>query len=154
MLKLYILLRFYQNKLDEKSSFICCTEKNAKQLGAYYDCALMEIETKFNVLNRQFSLEQEHNPIETIKTRIKSSESIVEKLQRKNLPMTMESVENNIYDIAGVRVICPFIDDIYLVSNCLLQQDDIKLIEKKDYIKAPKENGYRMQVVKNIIQEN
>lgn len=117
--------------------------KLSKKLMTYYSCALLEIETKFKVLNQQFSLEQEHNPIETIKTRLKSTESILEKLHRKNLPMDMAAVEENLYDVAGIRVICPFINDIYCLADCLLQQDDVTLIEKKDYIKNPKENGYR-----------
>ena len=117
--------------------------KLSKKLMTYYSCALLEIETKFKVLNQQFSLEQEHNPIETIKTRLKSTESILEKLHRKNLPMDMAAVEENLYDVAGIRVICSFINDIYCLADCLLQQDDVTLIEKKDYIKNPKENGYR-----------
>lgn len=116
---------------------------DARQLMTYYECAIMEIETKFKVLNKQFSIQQNYNPIESIKTRLKSPESIMEKLQRKNLSMDMETVEKKIYDIAGIRVVCPFIEDIYMVSDCFLQQDDIKLIERKDYIKEPKKNGYR-----------
>lgn len=116
---------------------------DAKHLMAYYKCALMEIETKFNVLNTQFSISREYNPIETIKTRLKSPESIFGKLKRKNLPEDLEIIEKEIYDIAGVRVICPFISDIYMLADCLLQQDDVSLIEQKDYIKTPKSNGYR-----------
>lgn len=114
-----------------------------KRIMTYYKCALMEIETKFNVLNNQFSLEQEHNPIDTIKTRIKSTESIIGKLQRKGLPINIASAEMHLNDVAGIRVICPFIKDIYLLADCLLEQDDVRLIEKKDYIKNPKSNGYR-----------
>ena len=114
-----------------------------KTLMSYYRCAMLEIETKFKVLNEQFSLQHERNPIETIKTRLKSVESIYEKLCRKNLAPNLSSVENNLYDVAGIRVICGFIDDIYLLADCLLQQDDVKLIERKDYIKHPKPNGYR-----------
>lgn len=116
---------------------------SSQTLMSRYRCALMEVETKFKVLNEQFSLQHERNPIESIKTRIKSPMSILEKLQRKELPITMESIENNLSDIAGIRVICSFIDDIYMLADCLLQQDDITLIERKDYIKRPKENGYR-----------
>lgn len=112
-------------------------------LMAQYRCAIMEIETKFKVLNEQFSLAHDRNPIETIKTRLKSPESIVEKLRRKDLDFSAESIEENLFDVAGVRVICPFVDDIYMLSECLLRQDDIKLIRKKDYIKNPKQNGYR-----------
>lgn len=114
-----------------------------KRLMAYYRCAIMEVETKFNVLNEEFSLEYDRNPIETIKTRLKSTESIIKKLVRKNLPLTVNSIEKNLNDIAGVRVVCSFLEDIYLLADCLLQQDDVKLIQVKDYIKNPKPNGYR-----------
>lgn len=114
-----------------------------RRLMTYYQCAILEIETKFRVLNQQFSLEQEHNPIETIKSRLKSPQSIMGKLERKNLPFRSDVIEENLYDVAGIRVICPFIKDIYLLADCLLQQDDVKLIQVKDYIKNPKENGYR-----------
>ena len=114
-----------------------------KRLMAYYKCAIMEVETKFKVLNQEFSLEYDRNPIETIKTRLKSPDSIVKKLAKKDVPLTVESIEKNLNDIAGVRVICSFPEDIYVLADCLLQQDDIKLIEVKDYIKNPKKNGYR-----------
>lgn len=117
--------------------------KELKQLMTYYNCAMLEIETKFRVLSQEFSLEQDYNPIETIKSRLKSMDSIVEKLQRKNLPLELESIENNMKDVAGIRVICPFLSDIYRMASCLMEQDDILLIEKKDYIKNPKKNGYR-----------
>ena len=114
-----------------------------KRLMAYYRCAIMEVETKFNVLNEEFSLEYDRNPIETIKTRLKSTESIIKKLVRRNFPLTVDSIEANLNDIAGVRVVCSFLEDIYLLAECLLQQDDVKLIQVKDYIKNPKPNGYR-----------
>ncbi|MBR3996271.1 MAG: GTP pyrophosphokinase family protein [Clostridia bacterium] len=115
----------------------------AKRIMTYYNCAMLEVETKFKVLNYQFSLEQERNPIESIKTRLKSFESISEKLIRKGLPLTVESVQANLNDVAGVRVICPFVDDIYIIAECFLSQDDITLVKATDYIKRPKENGYR-----------
>lgn len=114
-----------------------------EQFFANYNCAIMEIETKFKVLNEQFSLKYDGNPIESIKTRVKDYDSILRKLIRKKLPKTLESIEENINDVAGVRVICSFVDDIYRLANCLLQQDDITLISKKDYIKSPKPSGYR-----------
>lgn len=110
---------------------------------AYYRCAIMEIETKFNVLNEQFSLQYDRNPIETIKSRIKSMDSIIKKVRNKNIPLTLSSIQENIHDIAGIRVVCSFPDDIYLLADCLLQQDDITLIERKDYIRNPKPSGYR-----------
>lgn len=108
-----------------------------------YRCALLEVETKFRVLNEQFSLQHERNPIENIKTRIKSPNSIREKIIRKNLPLTLASIEENLNDIAGIRVICSFLEDIYMLADCLIQQDDVVLLGCKDYIKNPKENGYR-----------
>ena len=116
---------------------------NYKTLMAYYRCAMMEIETKFNVLNEEFSLALDRNPINSIKTRLKSFESIKEKLQRKGLPLKVESIEENLNDVAGVRVVCSFPEDVYTLAEALLKQDDIVLIEKKDYIANPKENGYR-----------
>lgn len=113
-----------------------------KSMMSCYQCVLFEVETKFRVLNEQFSLKSERNPIEMIKTRIKSPESIREKLIRQNMPLNLSSLEK-MYDIAGIRVICSFIDDIYMLADCLLQQDDVRLIERKDYIANPKENGYR-----------
>ncbi len=117
--------------------------KNIKRVMTYYRCAMLEVETKFRVLNEQFSLEHERNPIETIKSRLKSPESIIEKLIRKELPQSISSIEENLYDVAGVRVICSFLDDIYMLADCLLKQDDVRLIEAKDYIHQPKPNGYR-----------
>lgn len=116
---------------------------NMKILMSYYRCAMFEIETKFRVLNEQFSIEHERNPIESIKTRLKSLESIREKTIRKEIPFTVQSIEDNLSDIAGVRVICSFIDDIYMLADCLTSQDDVTLICTKDYIKDPKPNGYR-----------
>ena len=110
---------------------------------SYYQCAIMEVETKFKVLNQEYSLEYDRNPIEGIKTRVKSYDSILRKIRRKNIPMTLEGIEENIRDIAGVRVICSFPDDIYELAESFLRQDDITLIERKDYIKNPKESGYR-----------
>ena len=107
------------------------------------ECAVREVETKLNVLNDEFSTLYNYNPIETIKTRVKDPISIVEKMQRKNLVPTIENIENNLSDIAGVRVICSFPEDIYAIADILTMQDDITLIKRKDYISNPKPNGYR-----------
>ena len=126
--------------------FLDLIEKNKRpmdELMSYYQCAIMEVETKFKVLNQEYSLEYDRNPIEGIKTRVKSYDSILRKIRRKNIPMTLEGIEENIRDIAGVRVICSFPDDIYTLADYLEKQDDIKLIKKKDYISHPKPNGYR-----------
>ncbi len=112
-------------------------------LMVYYRCAIMEVETKLKVLNEEFSLKHDRNPINSIKTRLKSYPSIKEKLQREGIIATPEQIEKNLNDIAGIRVICSFLDDVYDVAEALLNQDDIKLIRKKDYIKNPKPNGYR-----------
>ena len=117
--------------------------KKYNGLMAYYRCAIMEIETKFNVLSEEFSLRYDRNPINGIQTRLKSPESIREKMERKGFPMTLEAIEENLMDVAGVRVICAFPDDVYMLEEALLKQDDITLIKRKDYIANPKENGYR-----------
>lgn len=114
-----------------------------RQLIMWYECAMLEVKTKLDVLNTQLSRQHSRNPFETIKCRIKSPRSIIEKMARKQLPLTMENIEKNLNDIAGIRVICSFPDDIYMLADCLLAQDDITLIERKDYIKNPKGNGYR-----------
>lgn len=113
------------------------------ELMAYYRCAIMEIETKFKVLDEEFSLQYDRNPIESIKTRLKSLEGIMKKLKKKDADFSIESIEENVKDVAGVRVICSFPEDIYMLADCLLKQDDITLVERKDYIKNPKESGYR-----------
>ena len=117
--------------------------KPYQELMAYYRCALMEVETKFNVLNEELSLVYDRNPIETIKSRIKSPESIIDKVMRKGVPLTVDGIEKNISDVAGIRVICAFPNDIYMLSEALLRQDDVRLITRKDYIRQPKDNGYR-----------
>ncbi|MBR1707346.1 MAG: GTP pyrophosphokinase family protein [Clostridia bacterium] len=108
-----------------------------------YQCAVMEVETKFNVLNNRLSIQGEHNPIESVKSRVKSLDSIIQKLQKLHLPLTIESVEDNLKDVSGVRVVCSFVDDIYKIADCFLAQEDITLIERKDYIRNPKPSGYR-----------
>ena len=133
-----------QNLLSDE--FIEMMQKNKKPfdlLMSYYQCAIMEIETKFRVLNQEYSLSYDQNPIEGIKTRVKSYESIMRKIRVKDIPVTLESIEENIRDIAGVRVICSHPADIYKLSEAFLRQDDITLLERKDYIANPKSNGYR-----------
>lgn len=117
--------------------------QNFQEVMLMYNCAVKEIRTKFEVLNDDLSVAHNRNPIEMIKTRIKKPQSIFNKLIRKQLDISMESIKENINDVAGVRVICSFVDDIYQVANMFISQDDITLIEVKDYIKNPKENGYR-----------
>lgn len=108
-----------------------------------YNCAIRRVKTKFQVLNDELSITRQRNPIEFIKSRIKQPKSISSKLRRKGYPVTVESVMKNLSDVAGIRVICAFIDDIYKVADMFTAQDDIELIKRKDYIKNPKMNGYR-----------
>lgn len=128
---------------DEFLNFMQQNKKPFDLLMSYYECAIMEIETKFRVLNHELSLEYDNNPIESIKTRVKSYDSILKKIRRKNIPLNLQAIEENLKDIAGVRVICFFPDDIYKLAESFLKQDDITLIERKDYIKNPKPSGYR-----------
>lgn len=109
----------------------------------YNSCAIREIQTKLEILNDELSLRTKRNPIESISSRLKAPQSIIGKLRKNGYPITVESMEENLNDVAGVRVICSFIEDIYNVADMLTMQDDIKVIIRKDYIKNPKENGYR-----------
>ena len=114
-----------------------------KELMMGYACAIKEINTKFEVLDTEFEVRYKRNPISSIETRLKSQTSILEKMARMGIPPTRENIENNLNDIAGIRVICSYIDDIYLLADALTKQDDIRLIRRKDYISSPKPNGYR-----------
>lgn len=109
----------------------------------YYRCAIREMETKFEVLNEEFSLRYDRNPISGIHSRLKDGLSIHQKLRKKGLPLSIEAMEENIFDVAGIRIICPFVDDVYDIERALLEQDDVTLISRKDYIAKPKPNGYR-----------
>lgn len=108
-----------------------------------YRCAIREVQTKLEVLDDEFSVEYNRNPISFIKTRIKKPVSIYNKLQKLGYDFTIENIQQQLNDVAGVRIVCAFIDDIYTISNLITQQDDIKVIKIKDYIKSPKPNGYR-----------
>ena len=114
-----------------------------KELRMMYACAIKEVQTKFEVLETEFKVLYQRNPISSIQTRLKSSSSIIEKMIRKGIPFSIENLEEQIHDLAGIRVICSYVDDIYALANALTSQDDITLIEEKDYIKYPKPNGYR-----------
>lgn len=108
-----------------------------------YNCAIKEVKTKFEVLNDEFVVANKRNPIEMIKSRVKKPKSIFEKLNRKGYPVNMDSILTNLNDVAGIRVVCSFVDDIYEIASMFEQQDDITVLEIKDYIKNPKANGYR-----------
>lgn len=114
-----------------------------QQIMMIYEGAVKEITTKLDILNKEYKVTGRRNPIETIKSRIKSPESIAKKLQDKGYPVTFDAMTEHLDDIAGVRIVCPYICDIYTIADMLLAQPDIKKIEEKDYIKNPKESGYR-----------
>ena len=117
--------------------------KEFQQVMMMYACAIREVRTKLEVLNDELSVKNQRNPIEMIKSRVKKPMSIVEKLRRRGLEVSLESMAKNLDDVAGVRIICSFLDDIYEVAEMLVRQDDVNVIAVKDYIKNPKPNGYR-----------
>lgn len=150
----------YKNKLEQKVEEQAVTlekqsqiiqmqaEKLSKakpfnKLMMEYRSAIMEVETRLKVLNTVFSEEYKRNPFESIKSRLKSPESISKKLEKKSYPFTIENIREHVTDVAGLRVICSFPDDIYRLADLLIKQDDIILLRSKDYIKSPKSNGYR-----------
>ena len=108
-----------------------------------YRSAIKEVKTKLDILDDELKIRRKRNPIEYMKSRVKTPGSIMDKLQRKELEMSIDSAKKNLNDIAGIRVICSFVGDIYDIAEMLKRQDDIILIEEKDYIKNPKSNGYR-----------
>ncbi|MGV2941554.1 GTP pyrophosphokinase family protein [Mesobacillus sp. LC4] len=114
-----------------------------KRFSLIYKFALDEMNTKINILKEEFIHIHDYNPIEHCNSRIKSPESIIKKLSRKNLSFSIDSIRENIKDIAGIRIICPFITDVYKISQMIEKQRDIELVERKDYIKQPKPNGYQ-----------
>lgn len=126
---------FPEGLIEQASGFM--------ELMMQYRCALMEVETKLNVLNAEFTMKNNRNPFESIKSRIKTPKSILEKLKRKGFEISVKGIEENLADVAGIRVICSFPDDIYATAKMLTDQDDIRVIQVKDYIINPKSNGYR-----------
>ena len=131
------------DELFEHSKYIATTMVDYKELMMVYSCAIKEVRTKFEVLNAEFNIRYQRNPINFINSRLKRTSSIAEKLDRMNLPFTTANIEQNLHDVAGVRVICSYVDDIYMLAKALVQQDDIHLVKEKDYISNPKPNGYR-----------
>ena len=129
------IIEIPDNFLDEALQF--------RELMMMYSCAIREVKTKLEVLNDDLAIRNQRNPIQMIKSRVKKPTSILEKLKRRGYPITVQSVFENLYDVAGIRVICSFIDDIYLVAEMLARQDDVKVLILKDYIRCPKVNGYR-----------
>ncbi len=118
-------------------------EKEYRRFLFQYEAAIAQITSRLELLSKEFSFGNDRNPIEDIKSRVKSAESIIGKMKRKGLPMTMSALSSSIFDIAGVRVTCPFVSDVYLIARLLMRQKDVQLLKLKDYIREPKENGYR-----------
>ena len=143
-----------KNKTDESPAIfdiagLTENEQLFKQLKEFqsiqqlYSSAVKEVSTKLEVLNDEFKVRYDHNPIRHMENRSKAPKSIIEKLKRNGFPISIHSARENLNDIAGIRVVCCYIDDIYKIAELLLKQRDITLVKKKDYIAHPKENGYR-----------
>ena len=139
------LIRDKIQSMTESEAMDWFHQKSEKfvRLMAYYRCAMMEVETKFNVLNEEYSLQHDRNPISSIRSRLKSPQSIKEKLQRKEVPLSIDAIEERLNDVAGVRVVCAFPEDVWMLAEAFLKQDDVTLIDRKDYITSPKPSGYR-----------
>ncbi len=124
-------------------------EEMLRQLEGYlqmqhvYNAAIREVTTKLQILDEEFQCRYDHNPIHHMESRLKTPRSIVEKLRRRAEEISADSARRHLTDIAGIRVICCYIEDVYRIAELLLHQDDVTLIRKADYIKEPKENGYR-----------
>lgn len=122
-------IKFYKDSLKR---FMLC-----------YKFGMDELNTKIKILKEEFEFIHEYNPIEHVKSRLKTPESVIKKIRRKGLDLDLEEIKDNIKDIAGIRISCSFISDIYRISTMLAQQPDVEITEYKDYIKNPKENGYQ-----------
>lgn len=133
-----------------KSDMMSAPHEQVKQLPMLYQLALEELETKIKVIRSEWKIRNGYSPIEHIKTRLKEPKSIVSKCERKGLPVDLDTIVNKIYDIAGMRIVCAFVKDIYAILDHLKTRDDLRIVEIKDYIENPKPNGY--QSVHVIVQ--
>lgn len=127
---------------DAKKYFMEDSEEY-KEAMMKYSCAIKEVKTKLEVLNEELAVKRANSPIEFIKSRLKKPESIAAKLENLGLEVSVQSAMDNLNDIAGIRIVCSFLDDIYALAKMIAKQDDINVIAVKDYIKTPKPNGYR-----------
>lgn len=118
-------------------------DRQYRELMFPYEAAIAQMEARLNILTREFQFSNDRNPIDDVKSRIKPKESILQKLSKRGFPLTISSMKNNLYDIAGIRVTCTFISDVYYVAQMILRQKDVEMLLIKDYIREPKENGYR-----------
>ena len=136
-------MEILQELTQEQKVSMLMKAQSFQTLLMQYRCAIREIQTKLNVLNDEFSLRHERNPFESIKSRVKEPASIIEKMHRRGYELSVENIEDKLNDVAGIRVICSFVEDIYYLASMLSAQDDLTVLQVKDYIKNPKENGYR-----------
>ncbi len=135
--------KFGSNLLEKSEQEIGETIKFLMEMSQLYEAAIKEVSTKLQILDNEFQAKYSHNPIHNINHRLKKPYSIMEKLQKKGLDTNIMHATEHLLDIAGIRVICQYVNDIYLIEELLLNQDDITLIQRKDYISNPKDNGYR-----------
>ena len=136
-------MEILQELTQEQKVSMLMKAQSFQTLLMQYRCAIREIQTKLNVLNDEFSLRHERNPFESIKSRVKEPASIIEKMHRRGYELSVENIEDKLNDVAGIRVICSFVEDIYYLADMLAAQDDLNVIQVKDYIINPKPNGYR-----------
>lgn len=132
-----------QSNIMEQMKMFMLHSRPFIEMQMMYSCAIREVQTKAEVLNEEMSVRYHRNPISSISSRVKTPDSIIQKLYNKGLPFTVESIMANLSDVAGVRIICEFVDDIYRVAGLIAMQDDLRVVKIKDYIKTPKSNGYR-----------
>ena len=118
-------------------------DRKYRELVFFYEAAISQLKGRIDILAKEFQFQNERNPIENVKSRIKTKESILIKMEKKGLPMTGKALVKNVFDVAGIRIICPFVSDVYHVAKMILRQRDVDLLIIKDYIRDPKENGYR-----------
>lgn len=142
MLQNQIKKRVYSEN-NKNAERLYKNNKDYLKMQHLYNSAVQQLTTRLEVLDNEFEVLYARNPIHHIESRVKSTDSIVAKLEKKGLPVTVEAAMRNINDIAGIRVVCCYIDDVYRVEEMLLRQSDIELVKRQDYIKAPNFNGYR-----------
>lgn len=128
---------------EQMAKMLVGTVLDYQELLVLYDCAIKTVHTKFDIINAEYRTKHQRNPIHSISTRLKRTSSIVQKLQRQNAEMSVENIQKLIHDVAGVRVVCSYLDDVYDIAAIICAQEDVKLIRQKDYISNPKHNGYR-----------
>lgn len=137
------IYKIFNNDVTSYFEEVIDTVIDYKEMLLTYDCAIKEIKTKVDILDAEFGMKYRRNPISSIRTRLKSNASLMNKISRLSIETDVETIRDKIEDIAGVRIICNYIDDIYMIADALIAQDDIELLKKKDYISNPKSNGYR-----------